>query len=96
MKNNTPTPEQRVEDTAAMFQHVANFGGGPASPMQVQYGMTDGVPNIWFAVGMTKREEFASRFMAALLSNGQVPDNKEDLCTVSTALADALLERLKK
>jgi hypothetical protein len=68
----TPTPKQRVEDTAAMFQHVANFGGGPASPMQVQYGLTDGVPNIWFAVGMTKREAIAARVLQGFCANPAV------------------------
>jgi hypothetical protein len=64
----TPTPEQLQKDTAAMFEHVANFGGGPAHPQQIQYGMTDGVPNIWFAVGLTKRERFAMAAMQGMLS----------------------------
>ena len=80
-----------------MFKHMAENGGGPANPMQMELGKADnGEPYVWFTIGLTKRDEFASRFMAALISNGEVTENKEDLCEVSVAFADALLERLKK
>jgi hypothetical protein len=99
----TPTPEQLQKDTAAMFEHVANFGSGPAHPQQIQYGMTDGVPNIWFAVGMTKRERFAMAAMQGMLSNPVLKRENQgegefiDMVTGDAVMAaDSLLERLKK
>ena len=62
------TPEQQANDAKEMFTNIANYGGGPAYPMQMQWGMTDGVPNVWFAVGLTKREQFAAMAMQGMLS----------------------------
>jgi hypothetical protein len=55
--------------------------------------MTDGVPNIWFAVGMTKREH-----IAAMMLQGAAASTMEPAFIINRAveLADALLERLKK
>jgi len=93
----TPTPEQLQKDTVAMFTAMAKEGGGPASAMQIQYGTgASGEPFVWFSMGLTKREEFASRFMAALIANGDVPANHLDVADVAIAYADALLQRLKK
>lgn len=89
----TPKDEKQNEDTAEMFKHIANFGGGPASPMQMQWGMTDGIPNVWFAVGLTKRERMAMAAMQGFLANGSTFENIVDR---SVEFADALLERLKK
>lgn len=100
MSNKTPTPDQRSQDTLAMFDAVANFGGGPASPMTVQWGMTDGVPNVWFAVGLTKREHIAAMAMAGFVASGSMlplsNDGRKRMADDSTKCADALLERLKK
>lgn len=97
MTSKTPLPSQENKAMAEMFQRIAQHGGGPAYPMQMELGKTDdGQPYTWFTVGLTKREKLAAMMMAALISNGEVPTNKEDLCEVSVALTDALLERLKK
>lgn len=91
-----PTPEKQNEDTAEMFKHIANFGGGPANPMQMQWGMTDGIPNIWFAVGLTKREKIAAMIMAAFISGEYASQTPEEIADDAVKHADALLERLKK
>jgi len=93
----TPTPEQRSNDTVEMFTVMAKEGGGPVYAQQIQYGTGEkGEPFVWFSMGLTKREEFASRFMAALIENGDVPLNQLEVANAAIAYADALLERLKK
>lgn len=93
-------PEQRNKDDHAamvkMFEHMATFGGGPAYPQQMQYGVADnGQPAVWFSVGLTKREKFAAMMMAALITKTDLGSD-ERVADVSVGYADALLERLKK
>ncbi len=79
---------------AEMFQKMATYGGGPASPMQVEVGKSEnGEPTIWFSMGMTKREHIAAMALQGMLAHGL---RNEDTPKDAIALADALLERFKK
>lgn len=65
----TPLPSEENKAMAAMFKHMAENGGGPARPMQMEVGKADnGEPYVWFTVGLTKREQFAAMAMQGILS----------------------------
>jgi hypothetical protein len=89
------TPSQEQKDTIAMFEHMARFGGGPAAPLQIQYGtLENGSPAVWFAIGLTKREQLAAMMLSSEpLSGIREPD--EVLANRAVHRADALLEKLK-
>ena len=92
---NKPNAEQREAETVEMLKNVANYGGGPAFPQQMQWIAADKTSNFWFAVGLTKREQIAAMMLQGLGSDGPVTDT-EKLVARSVLLTDALLERLKK
>lgn len=98
MTSKTPTPSNENKAMAEMFQHIAQHGGGPAYPMQMELGKTDdGQPYTWFTVGLTKREKFAAMMMAAQIQfEGMEGCDKEHIASMSCEIADALLEGLKK
>ncbi len=93
----TPTPSNENKAMAEMFQHIAQHGGGPAYPMQMELGKTDdGQPYTWFTVGLTKRERFAMAAMQAIVTNGCDLEATAHISRHAVVIADALLERLKK
>lgn len=98
---NKVTPEQRSNDTVAMFTAMAKEGGGPVCAQQIQYGTgSKGEPFVWFSMGLTKREEFAARAMHGFIAGGSMlglsDAGRTQLVDESVNCADALLERLKK
>jgi len=89
-----PTPSQENQNMAAMFKHMAEFGGGPASPIQMDLGKAEnGEPFVFFTVGFTKREKIAAMMMTGMAGEAAIPTIVADR---AVELADALLERLKK
>lgn len=112
MTPKTPTPSQENKAMAEMFQRIAQHGGGPAYPMQMELGNTDdGQPYTWFTVGLTKREKLAAMMMAGMYANSSSAwmlacgkqaeelsesTTEETYARIAVVAADALLERLKK
>lgn len=101
MTSKTPLPSDENKAMAAMFKHMAEHGGGPAYPMQMELGKAEnGEPFVWFTVGLTKREKLAAMAMQGFIAYGtqwwSSDENRVKLAENSVLCADALLERLKQ
>jgi hypothetical protein len=95
----TPDDKNRDDQVAMvkMFEHMATYGGGPAHPIQMQYGTVEnGAPAVWFSVGLTKREHISAMILQSMVERDLPHIDKHKAADEAIAYADALLEKLRE